>query len=103
MKIIQTLTEKIHEEIHDAKSYTKMAIHYKEEYPDMARALFGIANQELEHMQILHGLVSDLIKDYRNEKGEPPASMMAVYEYLHNKEIEKVADVKALMDAYKNS
>ena len=50
----------------------------------------------------LHDEVVSLIKKYRSEHGEPPANMLAVYDYLHERQIEHYGEVKNLMDAYKN-
>ena len=40
------------------------------------------------------------ISQYRKEKGEPPAAMMAVYEYLHKQQIGKAAEAKAMQSLY---
>ena len=101
MKLIEKLSEKISEEIHDAKSYAKMAIEHRDEYPDMARTLYGISLEEMDHMNRLHGVVVDIIEKYRKANGEPPASMMAVYDYLHKKQIEAAAEAKNLQAMYK--
>ena len=101
MQIIKTLSKKIEEELCDAKDYAKMAIKNKEEYPGLSRTLFNISLQEMEHMGLLHNEVADIIKKYREEHGEPPADMMAVYNYLHDEQIEKAAEVKALQNMYK--
>jgi len=103
MKIIKILSEKIEEEINDAKSYVKMALEYKDEYPEMSRTLYSISLQEMEHMNLLHGEVTGLIKRYRDTKGEPPAEMLAVYDYLHKQQIDKAAEVKVLQTMYKES
>ena len=102
MKIIKILSEKIEEEIADAKSYIKMAMLYKDEYPELSRTLYSIANQEVDHMNMLHDEVVSLIKKYRSEQGDPPSAMLAVYDYLHEQQIEHYGEVKILMDAYKN-
>ena len=101
MKIIEKLSEKISEEIHDAKCYAKMALEYREQYPDLARTLFGISQEEMGHMSRLHDAVAEIIEDYRKEKGEPPADMLAVYDYLHRQQIDKAAEVKTLQAMYK--
>lgn len=103
MKIIKILSEKIEEEIHDAKSYADMSIRYKDEYPELSRTLYNLSLQEMEHMNLLHNEVTSLIKKYRETQGEPPADMMAVYEYLHNRQIEKALEVKTLQNMYKES
>lgn len=103
MKVIELLSEKIEEEVCDAKSYISMAIDYKESYPELSRTLYNLSNQEMEHMNMLHGEVSEIIKRYRDEHGDPPADMMAVYDYLHKKQIEKAKEVKTLQAMYKES
>lgn len=101
MKIIERLSEKITEEIHDAKAYATMAVEYKEEYPDLSRTFYSLSLQEMDHMTILHNAATDIIKRYRDNQGEPPADMLAVYDYLHKKQIEKSLEVKTLQSMYK--
>jgi hypothetical protein len=52
-------------------------------------------------MEILHNDVVKIIKEYREKNGEPPASMLAVYEYLHNKHIDDFNEAKRYQDEYK--
>lgn len=101
MKLIQTLCEKIEEEISDAGSYAKLALEVKTDYPILSKNLYTLSTQEMEHFKILHDSVVDIIKDYRDEHGEPPSSMLAVYEYVHKRQIDKAADVKILQSMYK--
>ena len=101
MKIIKILSQKIDDEIADAKDYAKMANLYKEEYPELARTLYNISVQEMDHMNLLHNEVADLIKKYREVNGEPPEKMLAVYEYLHEQQIEKAGEAKSLQTMYK--
>jgi len=103
MKIIETLSNKIEEELCDARSYVKMAIEVKDEYPELSRTLYNISTQEMEHMNLLHGEVTQIIKRYRETNGDPPADMMAVYDYLHKKQIEKSLEVKMLQTTYKEA
>jgi ferritin len=103
MKIIKILSEQISEEICDAKKYAKMALEYKDEYPDLSRDLYSLSMQEMDHRTILHNRVTEMIKRYREEHGEPPADMLAVYDYLHKQQIEKALEVKSLQAMYKES
>lgn len=103
MKIIKTLSKKIEEEICDAKSYVKMALEVREEYPDLSRTLYNISLQEMEHMQMLHNEVTEIIRKYREQNGEPPVEMLAVYNYLHEEQIEKATEVKTMQSMYKGT
>ena len=103
MKVIKVLSEKITEELKDAKSYAELALKYKEEYPDLSRELYNLSLQETDHKVVLHNKVTELIKRYREQNGEPPAEMMAVYEYLHRGQIEQALEVKTLQSMYKES
>lgn len=103
MKIIKILSDKIKEEICDAKSYASMALEYKDEWPELSRTLYNISTQEMEHMNLLHNEVTAIIKKYRETKGDPPVEMMAVYDYLHKEQIEKAAEVKTLQNMYKET
>ena len=100
MKIIEKLSEKISEEIQDAKCYAKMALEYKDDHPELSRTLFEISTEEMGHMSRLHSAVADIIEKYRATNGEPPASMLEVYSYLHKKQIDAAAEVKALQAMY---
>ena len=101
MKLIQTLNDKIAEEIHDAQSYAAMALELKDERKGLADVLFQLSTEEMKHMSMLHNEVVKIIDELRKTKGEPPAPMMAVYDYLHQKHIEQAKEAKLLQSMYK--
>ena len=101
MKLIKVLSDKIKDELHDSKEYVTMALEYKEDYPELSRTLYNISIQEMEHMNLLHNEVTVIIQKYRANNGEPPAGMLAVYEYLHKEQIEKSLEIKMLQAMYK--
>jgi rubrerythrin len=101
MKIIKELEELIEDEIHDVKKYAKMAAEVKDEYPGLAQTLFSISTQEETHQAALHAEVVKIIENHRKTKGEPPATMMAVYEYIHNRHVEKMAEARRYQELFK--
>lgn len=102
MKLIKELEELIEDEVHDVKKYAKMAVELKAEHPQLAQVLYTISAQEEGHQQMLHGEVVRIIEQYRREHGEPPAAMMAVYDYVHKKHIERMADAKRYQEMYRS-
>lgn len=101
MEIIKKLSKQIREEIEDAEHYTKEAIKYKQTYPEVASVLYALGTEELGHMEKLHNAVAKIIMDYRAKHGEPPAAMQAVYDYLHEEQIEKAREVRLLQEQYR--
>lgn len=102
MVIIKLLADKIEEELEDACSYAKSALKYKEEYPSVAKTFYDLSLDEMEHMSMLHGEVTKLIESYRREHGEPPEAMQIIYDYVHEKHMDKAAKVKIYQEQYKS-
>ena len=102
MEIIKKLSKMIEEETQDAEHYAKCALKYKDEYPSLSRLFFTLSQEEMDHMNRLHGASVEIINKYRDEHGEPPAAMQAVYDYLHEKQIEEAKEVKHYQDMYKS-
>lgn len=101
MELIRTLSERIEDEIHDVKHYAKLAIEYKESHPALAQVFYNLSTQEDGHQAALHAEVVKIIEQYRREHGEPPAAMMAVYDYVHKKHINALAEARTYQEMYK--
>lgn len=101
MKMIKKLERYINEEISDAKKYIECALAHKDECRDLADTFYDLSQQEVKHADMLHKQVVEMIDEYKQEHGAPPESMMAIYEYLHEQEIESMKEVKMMQQMYK--
>lgn len=101
MKIIKTLEELIEDEIHDIKKYAKLAVEYKEENPGLSQTFYNLSTQEDGHQASLHAEVVKIIEEHRRTHGDPPATMMAVYDYVHKKHIDALAEARTYQEMYK--
>lgn len=103
MKMIKHLSEMIEEELEGAEHYAKCSLKDKEDNPGLAKTFYEISVQEMEHVTRLHAEVVKIIEAYRKEHGDPPEAMLAVYEYVHEKQINKSNMVKMLQSQYKGA
>lgn len=101
MKLIQQLSDMIEDEIDGALDYARKAVELKGEHKKLADTLYELSTEEVSHISRLHDEVVRLIDKYKAEKGEPPAGMMAIYDYLHKKHIAKVAEIKRYQEMFK--
>ena len=101
MKIISKVVDLISEELSDAKHYIKLAEQYTE-HESLSECFASLAEEEMGHAKRLHAEVEKLITEIRAKDGEPPAEMLAVYNYMHKKQIEKAAKIKRMIDEYRN-
>ena len=100
MRIIETLSGMIEDEIKDAEKYAKKALETKATDRKLSDVFFQLSTEELHHMSLLHGEVARAIEEYRRAEGDPPAGMLAMYEILHERHIEDAATVKILQNMY---
>lgn len=101
MKIIMKLVELIDDELCGAKEYIKLAMHNREEHPGLADTFADLADAEMGHVSKLHDEVVKLIEEVRERDGEPPAGMLAVYDYEHKKQISKASKIKQMISEYR--
>lgn len=101
MKIIMKLVSLIDDELCGAKDYIKMAMRNRAEHPGLADTFADLADAEMGHVSRLHDEIVKLIEMVRERDGEPPAGMMAVYEYEHGKQINKATKIKQMIAEYR--
>ena len=101
MKVIQEIEDHIEKELQSSKRYIKCALHYKGANEPLANLYYQLSTTSMADVNKLHEMVVSIIEAYRKEHGEPPAEMLAVYNYLHEKEINKAKDIKMMWEMYK--
>ena len=101
MKIVMKLVSLIDDELSGAKEYIKLAMHNREEHPGLSDTFADLADAEMGHVAKLHDEVTKLIDEVRQRDGEPPAGMLAVYDYEHRKQIDKAAKIKQMIAEYR--
>ena len=94
MEIIKKLSKHIDDEISDAIHYAKAALKCKDTNKTLANTFYTLSLDESKHATLLHNEVVKIIEDYRKANGEPPAGMLAIYDYLHKEQIEKAEKAK---------
>lgn len=97
MKTLQKISDMIDDEIIDAWKYARCYQTYKEEDPELAKMFSMLATEELGHIDKLHIQGVRLIKLKKEETENPPKWMESVYNYLHERNIKRMAEVKALL------
>ena len=102
MTVIKQLSEMIEEELEGAEDYAKNAVKHRGDNPALAKVFYDISLDEMRHVNMLHDEVAMLISDYKREHGDPPQAMQAVYEYLHEKHMEKANKIRMYQAEYKS-
>ena len=87
MKVIECVSEDIEATMDMAEENVKAAIMYKNDYPAVSKSFYNKSVMLMDSIKSQHDSVVALIDAYRKEKGEPPAPMMAIYDYVHKRHI----------------
>lgn len=101
MNVMTLLMERIDDELQDACDYAKLALEYRATDPETARLFARLSGEETTHATALHDCVLGHMEAYRQKGLEVPEGMMAVYECLHERQIEKAARVQLLQKMYR--
>lgn len=101
MKELKEIIGDIGESLENAECYAKEAVKHKEQFPALASTYARIAQDELNHVDMLHRHAVEMIESKERSGAEVPASMRAVWDWEHEKQIDEAADVRRLLDMYK--
>ena len=101
MRIIKKIAEDIGDELEGAEKYVNCALLHKTDNPQLAKIFYEMSVQEMHHVDMLHAEIVKLIDKHRTEKGEPPAAMTALWNYLHERHIEHSKEIKLMQAEYR--
>lgn len=101
MKELKEIIADIDSILDDAEMYAKESVKHKTQYPSLAGTYCRIAQDDLAHAEMLHKHAVEMIENKKKTGEEAPALMQAVWDFEHERYIDDVADVKRLIEMYK--
>lgn len=101
MRLIQKISDRINEEVNDAKWYAKHALKFKTKHRSLADTMYTISQEEIRHANMLHAEVTKLIDEYRAINGDPPPIMQQLYDYMHEQSMASMNEAQTLQQMYK--
>ena len=101
MKMIKKIIDQIYDELEGSEEYIECAMKEKADHPTIANMYYEMSLMEMSHVDKLHSAVVTLINEAKAKGEEPPAHMMAIYEYEHEKIMEEATEIKVMQEMYK--
>lgn len=102
MKIIEKLSDMMEEEMADAEKYIECALKWKDKGDIvLSKTFYDLSMDELKHASMLHDNSTRLITEYKTKGEIVPPEMEAVYNYLHEKHIERFNNIKLMQSTYR--
>lgn len=103
MKVLKDLIKKADDTLDEIEWYAEKAHHLKTEHKSLADTYIKIAEAHIAIYNMLHEKMVMLIDEHRRSGAQPPATMMAIWDYEHEKLIKEFSEVKYLIEEYKKS
>ena len=99
MDEITMLYEQIDDELDDARDYAKYAMHFRGPYPEMAQAYIKLSGDELQHAQILQGVVTHMIAARKKEQPMHD-DVCRLTDWIKSCQQDRMRDIKKMHEAY---
>lgn len=103
MQIIKELEEMIEKSLKSAEEAIKKANFYKDSKPALAKMMFDLSSDRMRHVNMLHEAVVKEIEDYQKQHGNPPEAMQAVYDWVHEKDVQYATEIKAAQAMFRGA
>lgn len=99
MHRLMRLYDRISEEIEDAQTYAEIASAWAD-CPEDARIMLSLSSQELDHAQILQGLVGRKFEAMKRSAHADYDKLIMMEEFRHGKDVERIREVKRLHEIF---
>ena len=103
MKILVDLIKKANDTMEEVEWYAEKAHHLRQEHKSLADAYIKIAEIHVDIYKTLHEQMVELIEEEKKKGVEVPSAMQAIWNYEHEKLINRFAEAKFLVEDYKKS
>ena len=103
MKILKDLIEKADDTLEEVEWYAEKAHHLRAEHKELADTYIKIAEMHIGIYNMLHERMVSLIAEYRKSGDNPPASMLEIWNYEHEKLVKEFSEAKFLVEEYKKT
>nr|DAF67523.1 MAG TPA: Ferritin [Caudoviricetes sp.] len=100
VKELKWLIEQIEDELDDAEKYAKAAAKFKSDNKSVADTCIELSRQEIKHSEMLHMCAVEMIEKYKASGKSIPEGMKTVYDFMHERMIERAAKVKMMLSQY---
>ena len=101
MRILTDLIEKANDTLEEIEWYGEKALHLRNEHKSLADSYIKIAEYHITIFNMLHDKMVALIEEEKRKGNTPPVSMLAIWDYEHEKLIKEFAESKILIEEYK--
>ena len=73
MEITDVISGKVDEELDDARKYMSLAMEFKDDAPEAAELFGKLADEEMEHVKMLHHAVAHMAEAHEEEHDDEAA------------------------------
>jgi hypothetical protein len=92
---MQQIFDNMNDEMEDMEKYADEAlVSASMGCKENAQKYYQLANEEGNHYMVLHAMAEDAIAKYRKDHGEPPAAMLEIYNWQHEKAEDEMDGIK---------
>ena len=103
MKILVELIKKENDTMDEIEWYAEKAHHYRTTHKELADTFIKVADAHVDIYKNLHDRMVELIAEERKKGVQPPAEMLAIWNYEHERLVKNFSEVKFLVEDYKKS